>query len=466
MGTRMHKDTIFREYDVRGIVGKDYDTAFAGDLAASFAAFVTRQLKTPGHGRTRFKIAVGRDVRPSGTEMAPLFCKALLDRGFDVVDLGVVPTPLVYFSTFYYEVDGAVCITGSHNPPEYNGFKICLGQSTLHGSQVQELKHILAAGETLKPTASRGQTETKPVVADYHRHVLSIIKIPRKVKVVIDSGNAVGGLVAPKLLRELGCEVIELFCYIDGSFPNHHPDPTVEENLVDLKAAVAEHRADLGIAFDGDADRIGAVDEKGHTIFGDELMILYAREILTRKPGAKIIGEVKCSNRMFQDIEKRGGKPIMWKTGHSLIKSKMKEENAELAGEMSGHIFFKDRYFGYDDAIYAAARLLEIAAGTNEPFSTLLADLPPTVNTPELRVDCPDDVKFKVVERVKTELARRFKVIDIDGVRIETDRGWGLLRASNTQPVVVMRFEAQTVGELNELRYVVESAFKAALKSS
>ena len=464
------KDSIFREYDIRGIYGKDYDPDFASALAKALCQFVKEKSRIPGNGRPRFRLAVGRDVRHSGVELSKRFISSLIESGFDVIDLNVAPTPLVYFSLFEYDIDGAVCITGSHNPAEYNGFKICVGRDTLHGSDIQRLKQLIQSTSAIESKSHNAQSQcvvtTKDVISDYKKFMQDRFRFRKNLKVVVDAGNACAGLVAPALLKSLGCEVIELYCDIDGRFPNHHPDPTVESNLKDLKKAVLEHRADVGIAYDGDADRIGAVDEKGRTIFGDELMVLYSREILKRKPGSKIIGEVKCSHRLYQDIAKNGGQPLMWKTGHSLIKSKMKSEKAELAGEMSGHIFFADRYLGYDDAIYASIRLIEIMEMTQHPLSALLGDLPQTVSTPELRVDCPDDLKFQIVDQVKSVLSQQFKTIDIDGVRIETERGWGLLRASNTQPVVVMRFEAQTEKELQDLRTTVESAFEKALKQT
>lgn len=461
-----YQKKIFREYDIRGVYGKDYTAEFATLLGRSLASYVREHAK-PAKGRTTYRIAVGRDARPSGDEIQPRFIEALQNDGFDVIDLGIVPTPLVYFSTFNLDVDGAVSITGSHNPSEYNGFKICVGTSTLHGEHIQVLRQLCEKAErTPTPAASRrGQLIQQDIIPAYQNEVKSRIKLERKLKVVIDSGNGTASTVAPKLLQDLGCEVIPLFCELDGRFPNHHPDPTVVENLVDLQKAVAEHGADLGIAYDGDSDRIGAVDEKGRPIFGDELLVLYAREILARKPGATIISEVKSSNRLYQDIARHGGRPIMWKTGHSLIKTKMKEEKAELAGEMSGHVFFQDRYYGYDDAIYASARLLEIVSRGSKKLSDLLSDLPPSVSTPEIRVDCDDEIKFDVVRRVRDDLAKRYKTIDIDGVRIETEHGWGLLRASNTQPVVVMRFEAQSEQELSVLRETVENAFEAAKKT-
>lgn len=456
---------IFREYDIRGVYGKDYTTDFAGVLGTAVAMYFLENVK-PANGRSKYRFAVGRDVRPSGEELAPRYIKALADQGFEVIDLGVVPTPLVYFSAFNLDVDGAVSITGSHNPSEYNGFKTCVGKGTLHGSTIQDLYAICERVKKDPPKAAdvKGGVTKHDIIPAYLEDVKKRVKLSRKLKVVVDAGNATASEIAPKLLSELGCEVIPLFCEVDGSFPNHHPDPTVVENLEDLQKAVAKHKADIGIAYDGDSDRIGAVDEKGRPIFGDELLVLYAREILARKPGATIISEVKSSHRLYNDIKKRGGRGIMWKTGHSLIKSKMKEEHAELAGEMSGHVFFADRYYGYDDAIYASVRLLEIVANQNGPVSGLLADLPPSINTPEIRVDCEDEIKFEVVKSVHKQLAGRFKVIDIDGVRIETPQGWGLLRASNTQPVVVMRFEAESEKDLASIRKTVEDAFETAKK--
>ncbi len=457
---------IFREYDIRGIFGDDYTADFAGILARAVAAYLRENMK-PGKGRAAYRFAVGHDVRPSGEQLAPRFIDALVAEGFEVIDIGVVASPLVYFSTFHLDIDGAVSITGSHNPSEYNGFKICFGTSTLHGAQIQALLKLCESfkNQPPKPAGKKGSVTKADVSDAYIDDLKARVKIERKIKVVVDAGNATACIVAPKLLTALGCEVIPLFCDIDGTFPNHHPDPTVVENLVDLQKAVAEHKADLGIAYDGDSDRIGAVDENGRPIFGDELMVLFAREILARKPGATIISEVKSSHRLYQDIAKHGGRPIMWKTGHSLIKAKMKEEKAELAGEMSGHMFFADRYYGYDDAIYASIRLLEILSRTSKPFSSLLADLPATVNTPEIRIDCPDEIKFEVVRRVRDELSKRFKINDVDGVRIDTEVGWGLLRASNTQPVVVMRFEANTEKEMSVIRKIVEDAFETATKA-
>lgn len=447
---------IFREYDIRGIYGQDFDDEFAALLAKALIQF---------YGKSKPKVAVGRDARNSGVSLSQAFMQSLAAHGAAVVDLGLVPTPLVYFSNFKENIELAVSITGSHNPPPFNGFKICINESTLHGEQIQELFKICEKikGESL-PRSDVTRFSTIPIEEIYVEEISKQVKLKRKLKVVVDAGNGAAWSVAPKLLQRIGCEVIPLFCDADGTFPNHHPDPTVIENLDSLRKTVLQQQADLGVAFDGDADRIGVVDEKGTPIYGDELLILFSREILSRKPGATIISEVKSSKRLFSDIEKRGGRAIMWKTGHSLIKAKMKAENAELAGEMSGHMFFKDRYYGFDDAVYAAARLVEILSSDNLPLSELLLDLPPVFNTPEIRVDCADEEKFELVNEVKQSLAKRFHVIDIDGVRIETPRGWGLLRASNTQPVIVMRFEAETEEDLLNLRNTVESEVESARK--
>ncbi len=458
----MYKQKIFREYDVRGVYGTDYDDSFAELLSKAYVRFLRTKQKDSSQPLV---VAVGRDVRPSGNALSKRFIEGLNSSGVDVIDLGVVPTPLVYFSTHHLKIDGAVCITGSHNPAEYNGFKICVYQSTLHGAQIQTLLELCREVEKNPgTTAKRGNISTVDIVEPYLKDVAGRIKLERPVSVVIDGGNGTAGVVAPKLLRLIGCNVTEIFCELDGTFPNHHPDPTVVENLADLQKSVLSTKAELGIAFDGDSDRIGAVDEKTNPIFGDELMVLYSREILKRKPGATIISEVKSSRRLYADIAKNGGNPIMWKTGHSLIKSKMKEEKAELAGEMSGHMFFSDRYYGYDDAVYAAARLVEIVSRTTSSVSSLLSDLPTAVSTPEIRVDCPDEIKFDVVNSVKNYLAKQYSVVDIDGVRVEMPEGWGLLRASNTQPVVVMRFEANSDSALKKIRSIVEAAFDGALK--
>lgn len=352
-------------------------------------------------------------------------------------------------------------ITGSHNPPNENGFKICLGKSTIFGQQVLEIKQIALSR---KFADGRGSVEERDIIALYKEYVASNVKLgPRRLKVIVDGGNGMGGFVASPLYREMGIEVTELFCEPDSRFPNHHPDPTVVENMRFATAAVKEYGADLAIAFDGDADRIGVVDEWGQIIWGDQLMVIFARAILRDRPGATFIAEVKCSQTLFDEIRRRGGTAIMWKVGHSLIKAKMKESGAALAGEMSGHVFFADRYFGYDDAIYAGARLLEILSHTDGPLSSLLADLPRTFYTPEIRVPCPDDKKFDVVRRLTEEFRKTNEVIDVDGARIVFGNGWGLVRASNTQPVLVLRFEADSERNLEEIRRLVESRVREAV---
>lgn len=442
---------IFREYDIRGVVDKDLTEDTVYTLAKAFGTFFQK------HNAKR--VSLGYDARESSPTFRDLMIKGLTETGCDVVDVGMVPTPVLYFTQFHLDVDAGVMITGSHNPSDNNGFKICLEKTTIHGEQIQEIKTYaleksFAQGE--------GNAREQDVLADYHNYLKENIKLGnRKIKVVVDGGNGMGGLTGVPLYKDFGCDVVELFCEPDSRFPNHHPDPTVIENMQHAIAAVAEHKADLAIAFDGDGDRIGVVDEKGNVIWGDQLMVIYSRSILEEKPGATFIAEVKCSRTLFDDIAAHGGNPIMWKVGHSLIKSKMKEVKAALAGEMSGHIFFADRYFGYDDATYAGARLLEILSHTDKPLSSLLEDLPKTVYTPEIRVDCADDKKFKVVSRLAEEFKKTHDVIDLDGARINFENGWGLVRASNTQPVLVMRFEADTEEHLKEIQQTVKGKVKA-----
>ncbi|MFN0280279.1 MAG: phosphomannomutase/phosphoglucomutase [Pyrinomonadaceae bacterium] len=442
---------IFREYDIRGIVGKDLTDETVAALAVALGTF----FRVNGAKR----IAVGYDARESSPRFCELLTKGFNETGCDAVLIGMVPTPVLYHTVFTKEVDGGVMITGSHNPPDHNGFKICLGRDTLFGSQIQEIKQLaLSEPPALAGGKSAGSVESLEVLEDYCRDLVSRIELgSRKLKVVIDAGNGMGGVTAVPVYREVGIDLIELFTEPDSTFPNHHPDPTVTENLQDLIAAVREHKADVGIAFDGDGDRIGVVDETGRIIWGDELMVLFSREILAKNPGATIIAEVKCSQTLFDDIEKHGGKPLMWKAGHSLIKAKMKETGAALAGEMSGHIFFADRFYGFDDATYAGARLLEILSKTDKPLSALLTDLPKTFSTPELRIPCPDEIKFTAVQKITEYFSQTNEVISIDGARIKFENGWGLVRASNTQSILVLRFEADSADALSDIRQVVES---------
>jgi phosphomannomutase/phosphoglucomutase len=439
---------IFREYDIRGVVGKDLTDETVYDLARAIGTFFR------ANGATH--ASLGRDARESSPRFRDLMIQGLNETGCDVLDVGMVPTPALYFSLFTEDVDCGVMITGSHNPADNNGFKICLGKSTIFGEQIGEIKRLALSREF---ASGEGVRSERDIAHAYQEHLRSSIRVgPRKLKVVVDAGNGMGGLIGSALYKELGCDVIELFCEPDSRFPNHHPDPTVVENMEFAINAVREHKADLAIAFDGDADRIGVVDERGRIIWGDQLMIIFARHILKELPGATFIAEVKCSQALFDDIRRHDGNPIMWKVGHSLIKSKMKETNAAMAGEMSGHLFFADRYFGYDDGIYAGARLIEILSNSDQPLSSQLADLPRMFNTPEIRIDCPDEKKFDVVKELTHEFKKTHEVIDIDGARILFDHGWGLARASNTQPVIVMRFEADSEDHLNAIQSVVESA--------
>jgi phosphomannomutase / phosphoglucomutase len=459
----MLKPTIFREYDIRGIADLDRDDAELNSagvelLGQAFGTYLQRHA-----GR---KITLGRDTRLSSPRLRDALMRGLKTSGCDVTDLGVVPTPVLYYSVFHLKADGAVMITGSHNPAEFNGFKSVCGAHTLHGEGIQELRRMMETGDLDR---GEGSETLADCVTPYVEELAAQFHFPRRIKVVFDAGNGTGGPVMHRILERLNADAVEMFFEMDGRFPNHHPDPTVPANLAALIAKVRETGAELGIAFDGDTDRIGAVDENGTVVYGDQLMIVYAREILTRKPGATFIGEVKCSQAMYDDLAARGGNPIMWKTGHSLIKAKMQETHAELAGEMSGHMFFADRYYGFDDALYAACRLMEIVALSGHPLSYQLADLPKTVTTPEIRFDCPDEMKFDVVRRCAEELRARYKTIDVDGVRVIFPHGWGLVRASNTQPVLVMRFEASTPELLQlyrgEMEEVVQRAKEAAGKS-
>jgi phosphomannomutase / phosphoglucomutase len=452
----MLKSTIFREYDIRGIADaqrSDFDLPDDGveRLGQAFGTYIRRHAGS--------KINIGRDTRLSSPRLRDALMRGLKASGCHVTDIDVVPTPVLYYSQFHLKADGAIMITGSHNPAEFNGFKTVCGASTIHGEAIQELRRIVESGDLARGDGSESAADC---VTPYVEEIAAQFHFPRRIKVAIDAGNGTGGPVMRRLLERLNVDAIEMFFDMDGRFPNHHPDPTVPKNLEHLIAKVGETGAELGIAFDGDTDRIGAVDENGAVVYGDQLMIIYAREILSRKPGATFIGEVKCSQAMYDDLAKRGGNPIMWKTGHSLIKAKMKETHAELAGEMSGHMFFGDRYYGFDDALYAACRLMEIVARSEHPLSYQLADLPKTVATPEIRFDCPDELKFSVVKRAAQALKGRYKTIDVDGVRAIFPHGWGLVRASNTQPVLVMRFEAATPELLEQYRAEVENVVGAA----
>lgn len=442
---------IFREYDIRGLAEKEFSRDFALLLGKAHGSAVA--------AKGGCRVAVGRDCRATSDAYAEAVIAGLMSAGLQVYDVGICPTPLLYFSLFHLDLDGGIMVTASHNTAEYNGFKICMGKDTIYGEEVQALRARMERDEFAAKAG--GKVERYEIIPPYEKHVLSDIpNLARPLKIVVDAGSGVGGPVAPPIFRRLGCTVWEIACEMDGRFPIHHPDPTVPENLQLLIEKVRDEKADLGIAYDGDADRIGAVDEQGKIIWGDELLVLFARDVLKRNPQAVIISEVKCSQRLYDDIAKNNGLPIMWKAGHSLLKAKMKETHALLAGEMTGHMFFKERYFGYDDAIYASMRLLEIIANSGKSLSALLADLPKAVSTPELRVDCPDDQKFAIAAKATEYFRQRYDVIDIDGVRIKFSDGWGLIRASNTQPALVLRFEASSEEKLKEYRDLVENQLK------
>lgn len=440
----MHKNFIFREYDIRGVFEKDFDLDFAYQLGRAFVTYLHQQGKKNPH------LTLGYDARISSPGIFQSLLKGFTDGGAQVKTLGLITTPMSYFSMFHLDADGGMMITGSHNPPDYNGFKISVGKSTIFGKDILKLGEIVDQKEWV---SGSGSHEAYDIFAPYVAKHKEEFKDLKPIPVVIDCGNGAAGIVARRLYEAVGLKPTILFEQPDGRFPNHHPDPTVEENLEDLKKEVKAKKAMLGVGFDGDSDRIGVVDEEGRFLLGDELMVIWSRAILKTNPGAKIIGDVKCSDRMYADIEKNGGKPIMWKTGHSLVKNKIKEEKSPFGGELSGHIFFSDRNYGYDDALYAGLRLIEIISQTGKTLKELMAGLPSAFCTPEIRLDTTEEKKIKIVET----LTHHFKSMPgvqlnfIDGVRVSFPDGWALVRASNTQPVVVVRFEAQTQKRLDEM---------------
>ncbi|MBE0656687.1 MAG: phosphomannomutase/phosphoglucomutase [Bryobacteraceae bacterium] len=448
----MLEQHIFREYDIRGIADVQMPSEGIRLLGHALGSHLYRK-----GART---LTVGRDARLSGPRLRDALIEGLLNSGMNVVDLGMVPTPVLYYSVHKLDAQGGVMITGSHNPSDYNGFKTMFGSGTIHGAEIQELYRMIVDRDFEMGVGTLSEADA---VTPYVDELAASFSFPRRVKAVFDNGNGAAGIVLSRLLPKLNVDATELFFEADGLFPNHHPDPTVEDNLLMLKAKVAETGAELGLAFDGDGDRLGATDELGNVVWGDILMLIYGREILTRKPGATFIGEVKCSQLMYDELARLGGNPIMYKTGHSLIKAKMKETKAELAGEMSGHMFFADRYYGFDDAIYSALRLIEIVASSGKPLSAQTAGLPKMIVTPELRVDCPDNRKFDVVAQVREHFKRTHKTIEIDGARVLFEHGWGLVRASNTQPILVLRFEADSPERLRQYRTLVEDVVKQYL---
>jgi phosphomannomutase/phosphoglucomutase len=449
---------IFREYDIRGVADRDLSSDLAYALGRGIATIVLRDVASP-------RVAVARDCRVSGPRLFEALTRGLADSGVTVLDVGVGPTPMLYFAAHDLATDFGVMITGSHNPGDENGFKMMRGKASFFGPAIQELRAIVAE-ERFAPKRE-GKVEVHDVTERYVDGVTRGITLgDTSLRFVVDAGNGAGGPLALRAMEKLGLRPDALYCTMDGTFPNHHPDPTVPKNLEALIARVRETGARVGLAYDGDADRLGAVDENGEIIWGDKLMILFSRALLAKTPGAAVLGEVKCSQTLYDDIAKHGGRPILWKTGHSLIKTKMKEEHALLAGEMSGHLFFADRYFGFDDAIYASLRLLEILSNDPRPLAQMLADVPKTFATPEIRVDCPDAVKFDVVRGVTSHFkATGRDVIDIDGARVQFGTkeapAWGLVRASNTGPILVMRFEAATEARLAEIRAEVEKVVES-----
>jgi phosphomannomutase/phosphoglucomutase len=435
--------SIYRAYDIRGTYGEDLTEKDAENIGKAYGTYV-------GGG----EIAVGRDGRLSSPALSKALIKGLVSSGCNVTDVGMVPTPLLYFAISHYKKDGGIMITGSHNPARYNGFKLCRGAMTLYGDQIQEIGNNVKEGRYRE---GAGKVAQKNVLEDYVGYVKERVGIKRKLNIVVDGGNGVGGPIATRLLKELGCEVIELYCETDGNFPNHFPDPTVDANLKDLIEKVKKEKADFGIAFDGDADRLGVVDDRGGIIRGDQSLILFSREILEERKGAKIIFEVKCSQALVEDIKAHGGVPIMYRTGHSFIKKKMKEENSPLAGEMSGHFFFADRFYGFDDGIYAGLRMAEILSRVKEPLSAIIAKLPKYYSTPEIRVHTSEEKKFRIVKEIKeTFQKKKYDVITVDGARIQFVGGWGLVRASNTEPALILRFEAKTEEGLAEIQGTVK----------
>ncbi len=442
--------SVFRAYDIRGVIGEQLDeNAFYS---------IGRALSCRLHALARADVLVARDGRLTSDELTNALMQALLDSGINVVDLGAVATPVMYYATHVHGIDSGLMVTGSHNPAEYNGIKMVLAGTTLADADIQLLHELVVRGESV---TGIGKYQTYDIMSDYMQRMVCDMQLRRGLKVVVDCGNGIAGPIVPQVIRQLGCEVIELYCDVDGRFPNHHPDPTVEANLADLKAAVVMHMADIGLAFDGDADRLGVVTNTGELIWPDRLMMLYAREVLTRNPGSTIVYDVKCSSHLADVITQAGGVARMCPTGHSIVKRVMKDEHAPLAGEMSGHLFFKDRWYGFDDALYSACRLLEIVSASSDTVSAQFAAIPNSVNTPEIKIPIVDDEKFgfmqRFIEQARFSNAQR---ITIDGLRVEFPQGWGLIRASNTTPCLVARFEAQDIENLN----AIQALFKTQLQ--
>ena len=442
---------IFRAYDVRGRVGSDINPEVFGLVGRAYGTLI--------RGRDGRRISVGQDNRESSAGLKAAFIDGARATGLDVVDIGVVTTPMLYFATAHWKLDGGANITGSHNPVDYNGVKMVHpGAAPLTEQEIQGLRESIERGAF---ASGAGGLTTRSSRDDYFDTVAKLVRLARPLKIVADAGNGIAGLYGPPLLRQLGCDVIELHCDSDGRFPNHLPDPEDPDNVVDLQQKVVEVGADLGLAWDGDADRVGVIDERGRRHEADLILVLLARDLLTRHPGAKIVFDVKCSQVLVDDIRKHGGLPVMWKTGHSHLKRKMREDGILLGGEVSGHIFFAEGYYGVDDGILAACKLVEIAARHRAPISTLFDSVPHLHATPELKAPCPDGEKFRVIDELARDLKARFETIDIDGARVLfPGGGWGLVRASNTNPYLTLRFEAATEREIADMKRVIYDALR------
>ena len=443
--------SIFREYDIRGIADEDLTDDVVSDIGLAMGTiFAKKGLK---------KISIGRDCRKSSERIFNVLSSSIIKAGISIVDLGMITTPVLYFSLYGLKIDGGVMITASHNPSDYNGFKAAIGKDVLSAAQIQEIKNIIRSKSFIQD-ATLGTIEELDLIDTYKKDILKSINLNKKIRIGVDCANTPIGLFAKDIMSDAGCEVYELYPEPNGDFPNHHPDPSVEENLKDLASLVKREELDFGISFDGDADRIGVVDENGSFIYSDMVLLLLARSVLKDNPGAKIIGEVKCSKNLFEDIKKNGGIPIMWRTGHSNIKRKVKDESAPLAGELSGHIFFADKHHGFDDALYAGLRLAEVASYHDGTFSSMLRDIPQMYSTPEMRIDFPEEEKFKFIEQftkfMESSMSSSHRLVTVDGIRIETDDGWALVRASNTQPALTIRFEANSEKNLKELMQYVQ----------
>ncbi|MDD2889536.1 MAG: phosphomannomutase/phosphoglucomutase [bacterium] len=460
----MFNPDIFRTYDIRGLADTELTDDVVYDLGLAYGIYIKSKISNT---KSKIKVNVGRDVRLSSDRISKSLIKGLIDSNLDVTDVGVVPTPVLYFSVFKYNYDGGIMITGSHNPKEYNGFKVLIGKETIYGDEIQNLRKCMEKLEHKKQeTILKGTVTNFSPVKDYIDLIKTKIDVKPKSKFVIDPGNGTCGPITMQIFKELECDVECINCVPDGNFPAHLPDPTVPKYMIQLVNRVRETKADLGIGYDGDGDRIGVVDELGNVIWGDKLLGVFAKYVLKEKPGSSIIFEVKCSQGLVEYIKSLGGNPVMWKAGHSLIKAKMKELNAPLAGEMSGHMFFAHNYYGYDDAIFASIKVLEILSKDKRPISEIVNEIPSYFSTPEIRVDSDDKIKFEVVEKLKNYFKGRYPIIDIDGVRIQFNDGFGLVRASNTQPVLVLRFEAQTEKRLNEMQDEIMGKLNELMKKT